>query len=105
MSNYNRRPALHVENSNGRVFRGNREITDILGAELSGGSRTLIVETYPGTSDDNVRQLIESLGPDLIVYARDILKDADTLKILLDNILTDDRVFGRIYSGQISWIR
>ena len=102
MSNYDRRPALHVENSKGRIFRGNREITELLRAELPGDSRTLIVETYPGTSDDNVRQLIEALDPDLIVSARDILKDADTLKILLDNILTDDRVFGRMYSGELT---
>ena len=102
MSDYNRRPALQIENSRGRIFRGNREITDLLGAELSGGNRTLIIETYPGTSDDNVRQLIEALDPDLIVSARDILKDADTLKILLDNILTDDRVFGRMYSGELT---
>ena len=66
MSNYNKRPALYVENSEGRVFRGNREIQDCLRAELSGGSRTLIVETYPGASLDNIRRLIEGLAPDLI---------------------------------------
>ena len=102
MSNYNKRPALYVENSEGRVFRGNREIQDCLRAELSGDSRTLIVETYPGASLDNIRRLIEELAPDLIVSAEDILKDADTLKILLDNILTDDRVFGRMYSGELT---
>ena len=102
MSNYNKRPALYVENSKGRVFRGNREIQDCLRAELSGGSRTLIVETYPGASLDNIRRLIEGLDPDLIISAEDILKDADTLKILLDNILTDDRVFGRMYSGELT---
>ena len=102
MSNYNKRPALYVKNSEGRVFRGDREISDCLWAELSGSSWTLIVETYPGTSDDKVRQLIEALAPDLIVYAGDILKDAGTLKILLDNILTDDRVFGRMYSGELT---
>ena len=102
MSNYNKRPALYVENSEGRVFRGNREIQDCLRAELSGGSRTLIVETYPGASLDNIRRLIEGLDPDLIISAEDILKDADTLKILLDNILTDDRVFGRMYSGELT---
>ena len=102
MSNYNKRPALYVENSEGRVFQGNREIQDCLRAELSGGSRTLIVETYPGASLDNIRRLIEGLDPDLIISAEDILKDADTLKIMLDNILTDDRVFGRMYSGELT---
>ena len=102
MSDYNKRPTLRVENSAGRVFRGSREILDCLREELSGESWTLIAETYPGISEDNMRRLLEELEPDLLICARDILRDEAEMKILLDNILTEDRVFGRMYSGELT---
>ena len=34
--------------------------------------------------------------------ARQILKDADALEVLLQNILTDDRVFGKMYYGELA---
>lgn len=102
MSDYNKRPTLRVENSAGRVFRGSREILDCLREELPGESWTLIAETYPGVSEDNMRRLLEELEPDLMICARDILRDEVEMKILLDNILTEDRVFGRIYSGELT---
>ena len=102
MSDYNKRPSRRIEKSEGRVFRGDREILRRLRPELDGGSRTLIVETYPGVSEDKVRGLLEELHPDLIVSAKDILKDPRTLEVLLDHILTQDRVFGRMFSGELT---
>ena len=101
MSDYNKRPSKSIENSSGRVFRGDREILDCLRSELTGDHWTLIVETYPGVAEDKVRQMVEELHPDRIISARDILKGRETLEILLDNILTQDRVFGRMYSGEL----
>ena len=47
------------------------------------------------------REEILELKPDLIVSARQILKDGDALEILLKNTLTDDRVFGKMYYGEL----
>ena len=102
MSDYNKRPSTPVANSKGRIFRGDREILSLLQSELAGESRTLIVETYPGVSEDKVRRMLGELHPNLIVSAKDMLKDAQTMEILLDNILTKDRVFGRMYSGELT---
>ena len=102
MSDYNKRPSTPVANSKGRIFRGDREILSLLQSELAGESRTLIVETYPGVSEDKVRRMLGELHPNLIVSAKDMLKDAQTMEILLDNILTGDRVFGRMYSGELT---
>ena len=49
-----------------------------------------------------MHSLLEALHPDLIVSARQILKDGDALEILLKNILTDDRVFGKMYYGELT---
>ena len=101
MSGYVRRPAKRVDNSKGRVFRGREEILDRLGSELSGDSWSLVLETYPGVCEEEMRGVLEELKPDLIVSARQILKDGDALEILLKNTLTDDRVFGKMYYGEL----
>ena len=101
MSGYNKHPSIHIENSNGKVFRGDDEILRCLQAELSGDRWTLIVETYPGVNEGRLRRMLEKLQPDLIVSARDILREPETLNARLDCILTQDRVFGRMYSGEL----
>ena len=102
MSNYCKRPAKFIENSGGRVFRGERAILERLQSQLKGESWTLIAETYPGVSEEKIRGLLEALHPDLIISAREILKDEESMKPLLENILTDDRVFGRMYYGDLT---
>ena len=101
MSDYNKHPSKCIINSEGRVFRGERRILDCLRDELAGSRWTLIVETYPGVAEDKVRRMIGELHPDFIVSAREILRDPETLKAQLDSILTKDRVFGRMYSGEL----
>ena len=102
MSSYNKRPVKCVENSKGRVFSGDSAILECLRSHLTGNSWILTVETYPGVSEERIRQMLDALHPDLIVSAGDILKDEDSLKPLLENILTDDRVFGRMYYGEFT---
>ena len=99
MSAYNKHPSIHIENSDGKVFSGDDEILRCLQAELSGDRWTLIVETYPGISEERICRMLEELRPDLIISARDILREPEALKVRLDCILTQDRVFGRMYSG------
>lgn len=102
MSAYNKHPSIHIENSDGKVFRGDDEILRCLQAELSGDRWTLIVETYPGISEERICRMLEELRPDLIISARDILREPEDLKVRLDCILTQDRVFGRMYSGELT---
>ena len=102
MSDYNKRPSRRIEKSEGRVFRGDREILRRLRPELDGGSRTLIVETYPGVSQGEIIKLVSSLSPDLSVSASDMLKGPEEMGPLLEEILTDDRVFARMYRGELS---
>ena len=59
------------------------------------------METYPGVNEGRLRQILEELRPDLIVSARDILMNPEALRVRLDCILTQDRVFGRMYSGEL----
>lgn len=101
MAAYNKRPARRVADSRGRVFTGGREITDCLQENLTGDEWILVAETYPGVSEDRIRAVLEGLKPDLVLWAGDMLKDTEELEPLLRNILTEDRVFGRMYFGEL----
>lgn len=101
MSNYNKRPVKCIENCKGRVFSGDRAVMECLQLQLTGDRWILTAETYPGISEEKIRQMLESLQPDLIVSAREILKNSETMTLLLENILTDDRVFGKMYYGEL----
>lgn len=60
----------------------------------------LIVETYPGVSE-NTFDLIKKNHYDVIIETRDLLYEQEKLNFLLQPFLTDDRVRGRMCFGTI----
>ncbi|MBR7044852.1 MAG: hypothetical protein IKI23_04230, partial [Lachnospiraceae bacterium] len=97
MKGYDRYPAKKIADTGGSVFKGQASILKRLKEELTGKGWTLVLETYPGVSEGEVLKLIRGLGPDLVIPASDMLLDPEKRQPLLDGILTDDRVFGRMY--------
>lgn len=102
MKGYDRYPAKKIADTGGSVFKGQASILKRLKEELTGKGWTLVLETYPGVSEGEVLKLIRGLGPDLVIPASDMLLDPEKRQPLLDGILTDDRVFGRMYRGELS---
>ena len=102
MKGYDRYPAKKIENTRGSVFRGEASIHERLKNDPEGEARTLVLETYPGVSKGEVLKLIRGLSPDLILSASDMLKGPEERRPLLEEILTGDRVFGRMYRGELS---
>ena len=102
MKGYDRYPAKKIGNTKGSVLKGETSIPERLRRDLTGESRILVLETYPGVSQGEIIKLVSSLSPDLSVSASDMLKDPEKLQPLLEEILTDDRVFGRMYRGELS---
>ena len=96
MKGYDRYPAKKIGNTKGSVFKGETSILERLRSDLYGESRTLVLETYPGVSQGEIIKLVSSLSPDLSVSASDMLKDPEEMGPLLEEILTDDRVFARM---------
>ena len=99
MKGYDRYPAKKTGNTGGSVFKGGESILKKLKEVLTGDSWTLVLETYPGVSEEEIIKLILDLGPDQVFSASDMLKSPEELGPLLEEILTGDRVFGRIYRG------
>jgi mannose-6-phosphate isomerase class I len=102
MKGYDRYPAKKIADTGGSVFKGQASILKRLKEELTGKGWTLVLETYPGVSEGEALKLIRGLGPDLVIPASDMLLDPEKRQPLLDGILTDDRVFGRMYRGELS---
>lgn len=102
MKGYDRYPAKKIGNTKGSVFKGETSIPERLRSDLYGESRTLVLETYPGVSQGEIIKLVRSLSPDLSVSASDMLKGPEEMGPLLEEILTDDRVFARMYRGELS---
>ena len=102
MKGYDRYPAKKIGNTKGSVFKGETSIPERLRRDLTGESRILVLETYPGVSQGEIIKLVRSLSPDLSVSASDMLKGPEEMGPLLEEILTDDRVFARMYRGELS---
>lgn len=61
----------------------------------------LIVETYPGVSENTLTQLKKNQY-DMIIETKELLYDQDKLNFLLQPFLTEDRVRGRMCFGTLN---
>ena len=70
---------------------------DAIAARIAGaGGRVVVVETYQGVHDDDVRRLARALGAALHVRSENALLPPAAIDALLASDLTDDPVFGRL---------
>jgi len=60
------------------------------------GGRVVVVETYQGVHDDDVRRLARALGAALHVRSEEALLPPAAIDAMLASDLTDDPVFGRL---------
>jgi len=98
MSKYNKYPSTKV---NGKCFRGYSDIHNQLQKEVKSGKFVLVAETYPGVNDEEVIPELKKLNPDLFVDMKSLFKDEKTIVNQLQYNITDDRVFGKMYFGDI----
>ena len=100
MSNYDRFP--HINCSDGRVTRGYDNIISKLQSRITPDARfVLIAETYPGVRDEEILPQLKQLNPSLVIETKDLyLPDAEMTEKMMP-WLTDDRVFGHMYSGTV----
>ena len=85
------------------VYAGWRAIGERLRGELHDGKNILCVECYPGVFLEEIeRALVETLRPALIVRAADCFRPAEDIETMLEPVLTDDPVFGRMKGIEIA---
>lgn len=99
-SNYDRFPTTIIKDYD-ECFLGYKEIVEKLN-KLD--SNIITIETYPGVNDEElINNLVKKLKVDRVIYSIDIFYDEDKLNELMYPYLTDDRVRGVMYDGDIDY--
>src|SRR5258708_3600731 len=96
-SNYDKYPYISVCASQSECWVGWREIVDRLMAGIGRNCCVLCVECYPGASENSIRKVLEEgLRPVSVIYTPDLRKPSREVDSLLQGVLGDDPVFGRM---------
>lgn len=98
-THYDLHPRVDVQGTHA-AWRGYAEIRAAISDRLCGTDeikQILVIDTYPGVDMEELRCcLVESLRPDLLLFAEDCCYPAAEVEHMLREPLTEDRVFGRM---------
>ena len=95
-SNYEKHPRIKAATSASETWVGWGAIAERLKAAAQ-NSHVLCVECYPGAFERAIRDALnESLRPAEVIYTPDLLKRPTELNRMLESVLSNDPVFGRM---------
>ncbi len=97
-SEYDRFPKTTIKNH--KAFRGYDDIYHELKSKMNNGS-VIVFDYYPGVDEEEVYELIKRFNFSLEINMHDIFKDGKTMTEQMKYNLTDDRVFGKMYYGNL----
>lgn len=100
MGQYDKYPKIKVKNFENGCILDYQNILKILKQEMQ-GKKVLVVETYPGVHDQEVISQLKTLDYQLFINMENIFKDESIINEQLNYHLTDDRVFGKMYFGEV----
>lgn len=100
MSQYNKYPKTKIKGYENKCIVGENNIINEL-SKFIHSKRIIVVDTYPGVDDDKIIPMFQQLKPTLFVNMKDLFKDEQTINKQLEYHLTDDRVFGKMYYGEV----
>lgn len=103
--NYNKTPVNKIDTDHTEAWRDHIDIIAELGnrvkESLTEGRCIVAVETYPGVDDEELLGALKGLFPALVVDTRDVLCSKEEYWARIHPFLTDDRVFGHMYYGEL----
>ena len=97
-SEYDRFPKTTIKNH--KAFHGYDEIYHELNKKINDSS-VVVFDYYPGVDEDEVYELIKRFNFSLEINMHDLFKDGKTMTEQMKYNLTDDRVFGKMYYGNL----
>ena len=104
MSNYQKYPFTFVEEHRGELAAGYDSIIARLFEEYEKSGREdylIAIDTYPGVRDEEVTAALKTLPCRHFFDMRTVFKPEEELAEQLKYHLTDDRVFGKMYFGEL----
>ncbi len=99
--NYDRYPETRVAGHAGEAWEGARDVAAKLSELSERQDHTLVVECYPGVSDEVLELVRGAFNPDTVIISDDVFYDGDELTRRMQPHLTDDRVRGVMYYGRL----
>ncbi len=100
-ANYDRFPETAVSGFELETFSSIEAILDEIHQKMY-KKKVLVVDSYPGTDDEKlIKTLSSMLSPECVINSEEIFYDGDRLTELMSHHLTDDRVRGRLYKGEV----
>ena len=97
-SEYDCFPKTTIKNH--KAFRGYDEIYRELNSKMNNRS-VVVFDYYPGVDEDEVYELIKQFNFSLEINMHDLFKDGKSMTEQMKYNLTDDRVFGKMYYGNL----
>ena len=97
-SDYDRFPKTTIKNH--KAFHGYDEIYHELNKKINDSS-VVVFDYYPGVDEDEVYELIKRFNFSLEINMHDIFKDGKIMTEQMKYNLSDDRVFGKMYYGNL----
>ena len=96
-SNYEKYPCLRVTESSAEAWVDWRAIIERLRDATTRDGRILAIECYPGAFEKQISAAIEQgLRPAKLIHTADLLKSPRVIDQMLEGVLGDDPVFGRM---------
>ncbi len=102
--NYDKYPAVSVKGWGGAAVKGYAAIMGKLRKSYEDSGRSdyrIVLDTYPGVCDEEVLEAVALLKPDTVISMKEAFWPEEVQTEHLWDHLTDDRVFGRMYYGEI----
>ena len=96
-SNYDKYPCVPIDTSGSECLTGWPQILQRFNGSANLDKCVACVECYPGTFERMINKILgEGLRPSAQIFTADLLKPADKIHIMLQGVLGDDPVFGRM---------
>lgn len=94
MRKYDLYPEIKIDQYHA-AYAGYESIAAALKEALGTGKKTLVIETYIGIRNEEIREfLVDPLQPEQIIFADELAHDGSRITEMIERDLTDDRVFG-----------
>lgn len=92
--NYDLQPYTRIEGYDDHAVEGYDDIIIRLKREIAAGKRVIVCDFYPGVDKEEVLGHLSALQPTLLIESESCALGEEALTRLLEDYLTDDRVFG-----------
>ncbi|WP_066500609.1 class I mannose-6-phosphate isomerase [Abyssisolibacter fermentans] len=102
MQNYDKYPEVKIKGFDNEAFEGYNHIIERVKEDIIGKEKAVVViDFYHGVSEDEVLKGFDLLNPVMKVKADDCAYDGEKLTEMMQEYLTDDRVFGIINTKKL----